>query len=109
MRESLRLEICSREFAPDVRRNCATASFVPLSVPTPGYCFAMELALAIDIGATKLAVGVVDEQGRLFERVSAPTPPEASGDDVFDHLAELVSGLHPSIGSPAAALAARDR
>jgi glucokinase len=55
----------------------------------------MELALAIDIGGTKLAVGVVDRHGHLLERASAETPPEASGDEVFERLAALVGRFGP--------------
>ncbi len=55
----------------------------------------MELALAIDIGGSKLAVGVVDRNGHLFERASVETPVSASGDEIFDRLAGLVGQLAP--------------
>ncbi len=67
----------------------------------------MELALAIDVGGTKLAVGVVDDEGRLHERASTPT--QASGqraddpfatastgaDEPFDRLTELLLRFAP--------------
>ncbi len=55
----------------------------------------MELALAIDIGGSKMAVGVVDRNGHLLQRASAETPPSASGDQIFESLAELVASFGP--------------
>ncbi|MGH1494103.1 MAG: ROK family protein [Acidimicrobiales bacterium] len=66
----------------------------------------MDYALAIDIGATKLAVGVVDSDGLLHERASSPTQssPDGAhgssrtrqtGDEVFDRLAQLLGGFAP--------------
>jgi glucokinase len=67
----------------------------------------MEYALAVDIGATKLAVGVVDAHGRLEDRTSTPTQPSGdqssrpssgggqSGDDVFGRLGELIDRYRP--------------
>ncbi|MDH3681158.1 MAG: ROK family protein [Acidimicrobiia bacterium] len=53
------------------------------------------LALAVDVGGTKLAAGVVDEHGRLLERVSAPTVRTDDGAALFSSLAELVGRLAP--------------
>lgn len=61
------------------------------------------LALAVDIGGTKLAVGVVSGDGELLERYSTPTPnvgpggPVAPGDDeaLFEVLASLVARVAP--------------
>jgi len=39
-----------------------------------------QLVLAVDIGGTKLAVGVVDEEGRVLENRRAPNPNPPSGD-----------------------------
>jgi glucokinase len=36
--------------------------------------------LAVDVGGTKLAAGRVDDDGRLLERASVPTPTAADGD-----------------------------
>ncbi len=58
----------------------------------------MDYALAVDVGGTKLAAGVVDECGRLHERRSVSTPngsPPVGADEVFGALAELVSELGP--------------
>ncbi len=55
----------------------------------------MEQALAIDIGGTKLAAGVVDELGRLMERSSCPTPADVDGDGLFDALLTLVDRYAP--------------
>ncbi len=66
----------------------------------------MDAALAIDIGATKLAVGIVDTDGRLQERASAPThtSPEGgsgssrvrqTGREVFDRLVAVLDQYAP--------------
>ena len=47
----------------------------------------MPTALAIDIGGTKLAAGIVDGTGRLLASASVPTPKRA----VFDALMDVVS------------------
>ena len=44
--------------------------------------------LAVDIGGTKLAVGIVDEDGSVRSHVTAPTPTT----DVWGALEELVTG-----------------
>ncbi len=48
------------------------------------------LALAVDIGGTKLAVGVVDADGRLLDRAVEATPPDAPEDVLFERLTSLV-------------------
>lgn len=56
----------------------------------------MELALAVDVGGTKLAAGLVTRDGRLVARRSAPTAGVASaaggdgGDALFDRLTAVV-------------------
>ncbi len=58
----------------------------------------MEFALAVDVGGTKLAAGVVDECGRLRERRSVPTPgggPGVGADDVFGALEHLLEPYRP--------------
>jgi glucokinase len=42
--------------------------------------------LAVDVGGTKVAAGVVTEDGRLLRRASAPTP----GDDLFARLLSVI-------------------
>jgi glucokinase len=60
--------------------------------------------LAIDVGGTKLAVGVVDGEGRLLEtgRVATPSPSELDGDLIFRTLlgaiGELKTGRDEFIG-----------
>ena len=51
--------------------------------------------LAIDIGGTKLAVGVVDEEGRVLEsrRAPNPNPPTGDGEGLLQSLLALVSEL----------------
>jgi len=58
----------------------------------------VETAVAVDIGGTKLAVALVDADGRVVERAVAPTP----ADDVWSVLASLVTtvvGLAPADAS----------
>jgi glucokinase len=50
-----------------------------------------ELALAIDIGGTKMAAGLVDHGGRLVWRRQVPTPAGDDGEVVWDALAGLVA------------------
>lgn len=38
------------------------------------YDLNMDIAIGIDIGATKIAAGLVDEEGRILEHVERPTP-----------------------------------
>ena len=47
--------------------------------------------LAVDIGGTKMSVGVVSAEGALLERHDAPTAAHLEGDALFDALAGLVS------------------
>ncbi|MDQ1403329.1 MAG: glucokinase [Actinomycetota bacterium] len=49
--------------------------------------------LAIDIGGTKLAAGVVDPSGHLVRSAMAPTPRDGSGDDLFAALAALARSV----------------
>jgi glucokinase len=53
----------------------------------------MRRALAVDIGGTKLAVGIVDESGRLTDRVQVPTPQTEDPEAVFGALLGLVDRL----------------
>ena len=56
-----------------------------------------DLALAVDIGGTKLAAGLVDVEGNLVERASVPTPngPVRPGVDerLWSELARLIEGV----------------
>ena len=59
----------------------------------------MEFALAIDVGGSKIAAGVVDECGRLHERVATPTHPDGPGphnaDDIVARMAAVIGRLGP--------------
>ena len=57
----------------------------------------MALAVGIDVGGTKVAAGVVDEDGAILARARRPTPSTSPG-DVERIIAELVTELrrdHP--------------
>jgi glucokinase len=51
------------------------------------------LALAIDIGGTKLAAGVVEDHGRLTARAATPTPTTDDPEAVFRALLGLLDGV----------------
>jgi glucokinase len=53
------------------------------------------VVLAIDIGGTKLAAGVVDEEGRVLEsrRAPNPNPPTGDGEALLQSLLALVAEL----------------
>ncbi|GAA0931984.1 ROK family glucokinase [Nonomuraea longicatena] len=53
------------------------------------------LTIGVDIGGTKVAAGVVDEQGRVVEQALRPTPadqPDLVAETVADVVAELARG-----------------
>ena len=51
----------------------------------------MDTVLAIDIGGTKLAAGIVDGSGVLRSRATRPTPGSGDGDDVLAAVLEAVA------------------
>ncbi|GAA2490880.1 ROK family glucokinase [Streptomyces sp. NPDC059506] len=51
----------------------------------------MGLTIGVDIGGTKIAAGVVDEEGRILETSTVPTPPTPEG--VVDAIAEAVRAV----------------
>ncbi len=51
--------------------------------------------LAVDIGGTKIAAGLVDEEGRLEWRDRVATPPGGSGEQVWDALVGLLDRVPP--------------
>jgi glucokinase len=70
-----------------------------------------ELCLAVDIGGTKLAAGLVTTGGELLEPRRVPTPPTDDGDELFAVLADLVgavlaSGARQGAGTSGAGLIA---
>jgi glucokinase len=50
-------------------------------------------ALAIDVGGTKIAAGVVTEDGELLRRASAPTATSSDGDSLLDAVVVLADGV----------------
>ena len=64
-------------------------------------------ALAIDIGGTKMAAGVVEAAGRLVTWAQVPTPRDLDGELLWSTLDALVSRVLESagIGSPGTDLA----
>jgi glucokinase len=53
-------------------------------------------ALAIDIGGTKLAAGLVDEHGTITRRVETPTPVTAESETLWSVLTRLLDSLPQS-------------
>jgi glucokinase len=49
--------------------------------------------LAVDVGGTKIEAGLVDDAGRVPERVRRPTPTGIDGDALFAALAEVIALL----------------
>lgn len=60
-----------------------------------------EVVLAVDIGGTKMAVGLVDWAGRLRWSTSAPTPARADDETLWRHLVALLESV-PAPASPLA-------
>lgn len=60
-----------------------------MSQPSPS-SDARELALAIDIGGTKMAVGLVDRRGLLIDRESVRTDRDKRANDLFESLGALI-------------------
>ena len=57
-----------------------------------------EVILAIDIGGTKMAAGLVDAAGELGHQAQVPTPADGTGDGLFGVLAELVDSVRAEAG-----------
>ncbi len=53
----------------------------------------MALCLAIDVGGTKLAAGLVDDRGQVLAEQQVPTPHEGDAEQVFATLAGLVDRI----------------
>jgi glucokinase len=54
-----------------------------------------DTVLAVDIGGTKLAAGLVDGSGRIIARAVGPTPGRDDGETVFHTLVGLIDELGP--------------
>ncbi len=52
-----------------------------------------QCVLAIDIGGTKMACGIVDSRGAILTSGSVPTRRDVSGDELFNSLMTLVNGV----------------
>jgi glucokinase len=55
--------------------------------------------VAVDIGGTKLAVGVVDARGRIHQRHQVPTPATDDADTLFATLTTAIDGLGAAVRS----------
>ena len=51
--------------------------------------------LAVDVGSTKIAAGIVDADGRLLRATSSPTPRGPDGEEVFAALLKTVRAVEP--------------
>jgi glucokinase len=60
---------------------------------TDGAATAPETVVAIDIGGTKLAAGIVDREGRIRERHVVPTPLATDADGLFGAVTAAVATL----------------
>ena len=58
------------------------------------------LVLAIDIGGTKLAVGLVDEHGSIVGSERVPTVPDAGSEALWADLVSLSDRVRHAFGSP---------
>ncbi|QDY76363.1 ROK family glucokinase [Streptomyces qinzhouensis] len=62
----------------------------------------MALTIGVDIGGTKIAAGVVDEEGTILHTHTVPTPPTADG--ITDAICTAVDGARASTGGEIAAV-----
>ncbi|TMK89241.1 MAG: ROK family protein [Actinobacteria bacterium] len=53
----------------------------------------MQLALAIDVGGTKMAAGLVTAEGELVTSVSDPTPGGGDAESLFSVVLDLIDGV----------------
>lgn len=60
----------------------------------------METVLAIDVGGTKLAAGVVDATGQLTSEHRTPTPPEGAAEEIWSALVGAVERALDGAGRP---------
>ena len=73
----------------------------------------MGLTIGVDVGGTKVAAGVVDDEGKVLARIRRPTPSSSPG-DVERTIAEVVTELRvghevEAVGIGAAGFIDRDR
>jgi len=76
-------------------------------------CDAMPLAIGVDIGGTKVAAGVVDDEGNVIDLIRRPTPGHnvAETEDVIAEVVAELSARHEviAVGIGAAGWIAADR
>src|SRR5205807_1681218 len=53
----------------------------------------VQLALAVDVGGTKMAAGLVTAEGDLVASATSPTPREADGEGLFSVVLALVDSV----------------
>jgi glucokinase len=53
----------------------------------------MSTVLAVDIGGTKLAAAIVDDDGRILEQARVPTPVTHDAEELFAALATMIESL----------------
>jgi glucokinase len=53
----------------------------------------VDACLAIDIGGTKLAAGIVSDRGGLISHLAVPTPHGTDAEELFGSLSSLVAGV----------------
>ena len=59
-----------------------------------------EYAIGIDLGGTKILTALVDDQGRIYERILLSTPIEQSSEYIMDTMAESVTELQQRYPCP---------
>lgn len=59
----------------------------------------MQTILAVDVGGTKLAAGLVDTAGTLLHRAQAPTPRQPDGDGVLEVIEQLLGEVGGRAGN----------
>jgi glucokinase len=53
---------------------------------------------AVDIGGTKIAVGIVADEGRLLAKVACPTDPDAGYSNAMDRVRKMLGTLAAQVG-----------
>jgi glucokinase len=53
----------------------------------------VRLALAVDVGGTKMAAGLVSDEGELIASASSPTPREADAETLFSILVDVIDAV----------------
>jgi glucokinase len=62
----------------------------------------MDTVVAVDVGGTKLAVGIVDADGRILDRRTVPTPRTDDADALFETLAATIDALGAAVAGAVA-------